>query len=172
MPRTFEERIAEEIDALYQGALFLEAGHRPAAEALVVETARRAFREHGSSHAEGSLGRWLQGWLVRAFLDTERPTAGGRDAAPVDTGALDHAHLQAVSRDRFFEAAGKVAATSRAAIWLVLLARWSYSDTAEMIGVEKEDLGELLDARTVLMQELAREIPGPGADGRVGHGLR
>ena len=44
MARTFEELATPELDALYQGALFLSGGEPSGAEYLVVEAVTLSFR--------------------------------------------------------------------------------------------------------------------------------
>ena len=57
----------------------------------------------------------------------------------------------------------------RAALWLVMLQRWEYAEAAMVLGVQRDDLLELLRHRDTLVSGVMR---GPGArDGwsRRGH---
>ena len=68
MGRTFEELAAQELDALYQGALFLSGGNARGAEALLIEAVTLAYQEHPYQQDIALVERWLEARLVRAFL--------------------------------------------------------------------------------------------------------
>ena len=76
MSRTFEELASQQLDALYQGALFLSGGRQEGAERLLVDAVTLAFTEHAQdSGGVTDVERWLEARLVRAFVRhvTERP---------------------------------------------------------------------------------------------------
>ena len=154
MPRAFEELASEELDALYQGALFLAGGNTRDAERLMVEAVTGAFREHAQKRDIASVERWLEAGLVRSFLKqlTEGPTL-----LPEETArrvALEPGTFDAIGPQQLFEAAAELPAWPRAAVWLVLLRRWSYRDAASAMGVDHDAVPGLLRYRDVLVKEL------------------
>lgn len=72
MARTFEGLASGEMDAMYQGALFLSGGDPERAEALVVDTVMLAFREHAADTDPQSTRRWFEARLVRSYLRREQ----------------------------------------------------------------------------------------------------
>lgn len=168
MSRTFEELAGQELDALYQGALFLSGGNERGAEGLLVDAVALAFQEHAHSVDPDHVQRWLEVRLVRAFLRqlTPGPTqlpAGAARRLELAPGTFDS--LQA---RQLFEAAATLPAWPRAALWLVLLRRWSYGDAAEAIGVSKDALVELLRYRDVLIREMMSSARGRLGQDRTG----
>ncbi|MCH7531704.1 MAG: hypothetical protein IIA68_09470 [Proteobacteria bacterium] len=154
MPRTFEEKVGEELDGLYQAALFLCAGDRRWAEQLLVDTMIHAFRAHAAEAGTEPFERWLQARLVRQFLDRVTDGTVPLRAAPRVTGAYSHGAVAEFAADVLFRAAGVVPAQPRAALWLVLLRRWSYDDAARALGVERSTLKEFLLYRDLLLKEI------------------
>jgi DNA-directed RNA polymerase specialized sigma24 family protein len=154
MARTFEELTGEGLDTLYQGALFLTGGHREDAEHLLVEALTLAYRK--SRGAEDPVAaRWLEARLIRAFLagasgpDTVAPSASG-------AAGLDSSVLEGIGPEAMFLAAGTLPPMSRAALWLVLVQRWSYADAADALDITTERLRELLRYRDALLEALLR----------------
>jgi len=154
MSRTFEELTSEELDALYQGALFLAGGNTRGAESLLVESVTLAFREHAFEVEIASFERWLETRLVRSFLKHLSDGPGDVSPAVVRRMGLGQASFGNTGSAQLFRAAGAIPAWPRVALWLVLLRRWSYEETAVALGVEKAVLVDLLRYRDVLMKEM------------------
>ncbi len=169
MSQTLEERISRELDELYQGALFLSAGRKRRAEDLTVEAVGCATVEELPASAD--FPRYLGACLVRAFL-----ARGGAAAVepPPDADDLTHlpdalaASLASIGPGELYNASAKVPPRARATIWLVLLKRWSHADAAGALGVERQELRDLLRYRRVLWRELAASAPGSGGAAGVG----
>jgi DNA-directed RNA polymerase specialized sigma24 family protein len=166
MSRTFEELASQELDALYQGALFLSGGRPEGAERLLVDAVTLAFSEH--THDIADVERWLEARLVRSFVRhaTEAP-----EPLPADTArrlALDPDAFDSIGSQELFEAAGELPAWPRAALWLVMLRRWSYEDAATALGVDPAVIPILLSYRDVLLQSIIASKPGLGARKRMG----
>jgi DNA-directed RNA polymerase specialized sigma24 family protein len=162
MARTFEELAGSELDALYQGALFLSGGDRSGAERLLVEAVTLAFRERVADTEIVDARRWLEARLARAFL---RAVQEGPKTLPADTVrriSLDSDTFDLLDADALYDAAASLPPGPRVALWLVLLRRWSYADAARILGVDEEELRVLLGYRDVLL----REMLGRGRDGR------
>lgn len=154
MPRTFEELTTPELDALYQGALFLSGGEESGAEHLVVAAVTLAFREHASNERIVDVQRWFEARLVRSFL---RALQDGPTEAPhseVTMRGVDPATFVGLGSQDLFSAAALIPVLPRAALWLTLLRRWSYSDTARVLSVHESDMPALLAWRDALMQAL------------------
>ncbi len=154
MPHAFEELASEELDALYQGALFLAGGNTRDAERLLVDSVTLAFREHARETDIASVERWLEARLVRSFL---KQLTDGPTLLPEETArrvALEPGALDAIGSQQLFEAAAALPAWPRAAVWLVLLRRWSYQDAASAMGVDRDDVPGLLRYRDLLVREL------------------
>lgn len=148
----FEEQAAAELDALYQGALFLQAGDEEATERLVVGVLTRAFHKRSPSPGDGDRTRWLEGELARGFVTSVRDGGGshrgsrtgggaGIDGLPVETAVL-------------LRAASQVPPVPRAVLWLVLFRRWSYQDAAGSLDLTREQVRNLLSWRSVLADAL------------------
>ena len=148
MSRTFEERASAGLDALYQGALFLSGGHPDEAEELLVAAVSRAFRERQAGAGAEPFERHLEGTLAVVALQ-----AGGRSV----TGAHAREGVHPLHA-----AAATMPMRARAALWLVLLRRWSYADAALEIGVERDRLRDLLAWR----ERLARALEPTAAEAR------
>jgi DNA-directed RNA polymerase specialized sigma24 family protein len=154
MARAFEELTGEGLDTLYQGALFLTGGHREDAEHLLVEALTLAYRQSRGEEDPIAL-RWLEARLVRAFLgrasdsDTVAPPASG-------AAGLDSSVLEEIGPEAMFLAAGTLPPMSRAALWLVLVQRWSYADAADAVDITTERLRDLLRYRDALLEALLR----------------
>ncbi|MDA0328144.1 MAG: hypothetical protein O2958_03955 [Gemmatimonadetes bacterium] len=154
MSRTFEELAGTELDALYQGALFLAGGNPRGAEELLVNAVTLAFKEHERDAGPNEIRRWLEARLVRSFL---RHLREGPLVLPEDTArrvALDPVTFESLGSTELFAAAAVLPPRPRAALWLVLLRRWSYADAASILEVDVADLEKLLGYRDVLMREI------------------
>lgn len=154
MARTFEELTGEGLDTLYQGALFLTGGHHEDAEHLLVDALTLAYRQSRGADDPVAV-RWLEARLVRAFLaEAPRPDA----VTPQVTGVagLDPSILEEIGPEAMFLAAGTLPPMSRAALWLVLVQRWSYVDAAEALDITTERLRDLLRYRDALLVALLR----------------
>jgi len=154
MSRTFEELAGNELDALYQGALFLSGGNAQGAEQLLVEAVTLAFKEHPTQADPDSVQRWLEARLVRAFLRhlREGPTRLAESTA--QRLALDPSTFESLGSEELFAAAGSLPAWPRAALWLVMLRRWSYAEASDALGIDIELIEALLKYRDVLLQEM------------------
>ena len=169
MARTFEELAGSEMDALYQGALFLSGGDRDDAEKLVVDAVMLAFDEHAADIGPQQTRRWFEARLVRSFLEhfvlgretlEPRPDQGRRPSLDADT-------FDSLEATDLFQAAGTIPPGPRAALWLVLLRRWSYEAAARVLRVEPEQLPLLLGHRDVLMRELMRRSTIPPGEREI-----
>jgi DNA-directed RNA polymerase specialized sigma24 family protein len=154
MAQTFEEWAGPELDALYQGALFLSGGHLAGAERLLIEAVTLAFKEHAAETQPAEVERWLEVRLVRSFL---RHLLEGPTVLPVET--LDRISLapgtfDSLESSQLFSAAASVPAWPRAALWLVLLRRWSYEDAAAAMDIDVEAMDVLLGYRDALMRKM------------------
>jgi len=154
MSPTFEEWAGPEFDALYRGALFLSGGHLAGAERLLIEAVTLAFKEHPAEMQPAEVERWLEVRLVRSFL---RHMLEGPTSLPAETLkriSLAPGTFDSLESGELFSAASTVPAWPRAALWLVLLRRWSYEDAAAVMDVELEAMDVLLGYRDVLMREM------------------
>lgn len=154
MSRTFEEIAGGELDALYQGALFLSGGNPQGAELLLVEAVSLAFTEHSGDMEPDVVLRWLEARLVRSFL---RNVKDGPHQLPTVTAGhvkLDPSTFESLGSDELFSAAAVLPAWPRAALWLVLLRRWSYGEAASAMGVDEGSMDGLLRYRDVLLAEM------------------
>lgn len=168
MGRTFEELAAQEIDGLYQGALFLSGGNARGAEALLIEAVTLAYEEHPYQQEIASVERWFEARLVRAFLKHV-----GEGPAPVSLEgqgrvALAEGTFEGLGAAKLFKAARSVPPWPRAALWLVLLRRWSYGEVAAAMRLQPEVVPELLRYRDVLMKEIIG--PARRGNGSTGRG--
>ena len=154
MSRAFEEVASEELDALYQGALFLSGGDPGGAEQLLVDAMTLAFKEHTQESDPGSVERWLEARLVRTLLRQVTDDPKPRPHASVPRVALDSGTFDGVGPQALFEAAAAVPTWARAALWLVVLRRWSYQDAATVMGVDRDSIPGLLGYRDVLIKEM------------------
>ena len=154
MPRTFEELATGELDALYQGALFLSGGDPRGAEHLLVDAVTLAFKEHTAESEPAAIQRWLEARLVRSFLRHLRDGPTPLPEATVRRVALDPETFEALGPGELFAAAGTLPGWPRAALWLVLLRRWSYGDAADAMNVDSEAMEMLLGYRDTLVQEM------------------
>jgi DNA-directed RNA polymerase specialized sigma24 family protein len=171
MPLTFEERVSEELDALYAGALFLSGGHETRASDLVVEAVRLASSEYSGRGEIGSFTQWMEGMLVRSLLrdgsgeGLEPRTWGGKDAGP---DQLDAAALDGLGWADLVGAAAVLPPQARVAVWLVTLRRWSYEQVERTMGVGRDGLRELLACRAQLVGAAVAGSTGGKARGTGG----
>lgn len=160
MSRTYKERVNEELDALYQGALFLTAGNEQDAEWLLVDTVSGAYHEQEEGGADSA--QWFEARLARRFL--------GSTAAPDPTVAqfTDVGPIPPLGLNELFRAAAAVPSWARPALWLILLREWRYRDASAALGISIETLRRMLDYRHVLVREMLRpDRPLRSADGSV-----
>lgn len=154
MARTFEELATPELDALYQGALFLSGGEAPAAEYLVVEAVTLAFREHASNDRVEDVQRWFEARLVRALLRAMQEDPIEAPRPEVIVRGVDPAAFEGLGSRQLHEAAATIPVLARAALWLVLFRRWSYADAAHVLAVDESEMSALLAWRDALMHAL------------------
>lgn len=150
MPRTLEEQAVGEIDTLWQAALFLNAGDAARAEALVVSTVTSAFRERVVGETVGPEHHPLEGHLVHVFLRQGRSEARAPVVRPARPDSGPPPDVDA-SPESLFSAAASVPAEPRAALWLVMIRRWSYAEAASVLGVDRDRVRELLRHRDRFM---------------------
>ena len=156
MHRTFEELASQEIDRLYQGALFLKAGEDQAAEDLLLSTLTNSFHAFRRVEDGTDAAQWLEGRLVQGYLSAI-PEAGSDHA--IEEVALPAPSLgEGVKVDplALYTAAGSVPPQARAALWLVLLRRWKYSEASSLLGIELDALKDLLRYRHLLVSAVLR----------------
>lgn len=157
MHRTFEELASQEIDSLYHGALFLKAGEGEAAEDLLLSTLTSAFHAFRTVEKGTDVARWLEGRMVRAYLSTV--TEGDSDGASIEEVELPSPQLmRTVEVDPFalHKAARRIPPRARAALWLVLLRRWRYSEASRVLETDPDDLKDLLGYRHLLLTAVLR----------------
>ncbi|MDT8340539.1 MAG: hypothetical protein RQ751_03420 [Longimicrobiales bacterium] len=148
MARALEELVMDELDVLYQGALFLSGGSRRSAESLIDETAVAAY--HAGVASAGELEpNPLERLLIRRFVAVSDGSGG--DAAPAVKDARRGESVGPISAEGLYRAAGAVPPLARAALWLVLIRRWSYEAAAALLGVDVEGLKRLLAYRDAFM---------------------
>lgn len=159
---TFEEKVSEALDALYDGADLL-TGEPARAEALVIGVVVEAARAaHPPPLEPEDFRTWILGRLVRHYLDyidasgdaEPRPAASVPDpaAAPAreETGALVEGlnRLDASAPGRLGElirgAMGELPVRERAAMWLVDVMEFGYADAARSLGIRLRVLRETL----------------------------
>lgn len=148
------------MDALYQGAMFLSGGNPGGAEHLLIEAVTLAFTEHPDQD-RGDTERWFEARLVRSFLRYVKEGPLQLPASTVDRLALEPGTFDALGADELFLAAAQIPPWPRAALWLVLLRRWSYADAAAALELDVVEMEPLLGYRDVLM----RAVLGGGRDG-------
>ena len=147
MPLTFEERLSEDLDALFSGATFLSGTRGGDAQRLLVEAVSMASSEYRDDLDRGAFSRWMEGILVRAFLApgssgranverAQRRSSGHRPVRPEELDQIEWADM--------VRGAASIPSRARAALWLVLLRRWRYSEAAATIGIGLDSLRELL----------------------------
>ena len=157
MHHTFEELASREIDGLYQGALFLEAGGREAAEDLLLTTLTAAFHAFRNVGQGTDAAGWLEGRMVEGYLS-------GIPLADLDGASVEELDMPSpaltgrVEVDPFalHKAAGRVPPRARAALWLVVLRRWKYADASRILGTDLHDLKDLLRYRHLLLTAVLR----------------
>lgn len=160
MGRTFEEVASSEMDALYQGALFLCGGDTDAAESLVVDTVMLAFREHAADADPEQTRRWLETRLVRSYLRREPgQTSEGLPPTTARGPVGDRSNFDEIGPERLFQAAESVPPLPRSALWLVLMRRWRRFDASAALGIDADEMEAILDYRDVLMEELLSRRP-------------
>ena len=166
MGRTFEEVASSEMDSLYQGALFLCGGDTDAAECLVVDTVMLAFREHAADADAEQTRRWLETRLVRSYLRNGRGQSSGGPRPTTARGAGgDRTCFDEIGPERLFQAAESVPPLPRSALWLVLMRRWRRFDASTALGVDADEMDDMLGYRDVLMGELLSLEPRRGEGG-------
>lgn len=152
MPKALEELVMEELDVLYQGALFLSAGDRRGADDLLHDTATAAYR--AGARSGGLKGpQPLERLMIRRYRERiseeARPLSGPKQLRPSRREAT-------VTPEALFRAAGAVPSDARAALWLVVIRRWSYDDAAGALQIDREGLKDLLAYRDAFMSEALR----------------
>lgn len=157
MHRTFEELASQEIDGLYQGALFLKAGEGEAAEVLLLSTLTSAFHAFRKVEQGTDAARWLEGRMVQAYLSAV--TEPDSDGASIEELAVPSpSPMASVDVDPWalHKAVRAVPPRARAALWLVLLRRWKYAEASRVLDTDLNDLKALLGYRHLLLTAVLR----------------
>lgn len=164
--RTFEERVSGALDALYDGAELL-CGEARRAEALVVSVIVEAARVPVPRPPDdpGEFRKWILARLVRHYLDYADSTASPESPAtplapgverasppeePPETRALveDLARWDAAAPERLGALIrGSIAGLplrERAALWLVNVMDFRYTEAADALGVRLGHLRQVL----------------------------
>lgn len=189
MPETFEERLTPRLDGLYAGALFLAGGDEPAAEGLLVEAVRQAFRVFRRARPAGDPDAWFDARLVDAFRRTSGDTPDPAGPATLEerrgVGDFDRRAVAASTRSgvgragrvgeevdwsAVADAAAGIPPLPRAAVWLVVLRRWSYAEVARVLEIDPTDLPDLLSYRGLLSVPGRGKAPRWSASGSNGSG--
>lgn len=148
----FEEIVSREIDALYQGALFLTGGAPEDAERLLADSVRASFRIHRTAQLDVDVGAWLQGRLVEDFLSGQTPVS----LVPLPAFSVA-AHAGSPEFKRVYRAAAAVPALARAVLWLVLFRRWRHEAVMDQLNLERAELRDLLGYRHSLVATVMGE---------------
>lgn len=154
MPLTFEERISEDLDALFAGAAFLSGGQEAGTKRLLVEAVSMASSEYHEQVDAGAFTRWMEQMLVRAFVS---PASTGVAPTKQATASSGPSHVRPedfhnTGWTNIVRSAAALPAQSRVALWLVLLRRWSYRDAATAMGIDLESLRGLLTYRAAFFE--------------------
>lgn len=155
---TFEEHAGMALDALYPGALFLTAANATEAERLVIATVSGAFGQV-TTGTDLSV-RWFEANMAHRFL------ASTAAPALVPTQPSDIVPMESMQQGDLFRAAAAIPEWARAAIWLVLLRRWSYQEACDALRVSQDVLSEMLEHRHALTRVLVST--GPSIEGAGG----
>lgn len=153
----FEAGLLEELDGLWQAATFLQCGDAEEAETLLVRAMASAARGHAAKEP-GRPSAPLEPHLIRMFLDGVRSrseetvvrpgVSPGQAPGPPDRQIPPNGSATNADREipvaALHAAAASMPPSARAAIWLVLIRRWSYDDATALLGVDPGDLRELL----------------------------
>ncbi len=165
MSQTFEELAGKEVDGLFQGALFLQAGDAAAAEDLLLWTLTKAFHVFRETGGGESPDQWLEGRLIREFLALLPKSDGAAQTRAVEVTSLSQ-HVGSVDPGALHYAAGQVPARARAALWLVVLRRWTYEEASVVLQTDTDELKDLLRFRHTLMSAVLKPRKGRnGTDG-------
>ena len=161
--KTYEEAVAQALNVLYPGALFLTAGDERAAERLLVRTFGEAYSDWNPERfpAQRDPDRWMQARLARRYLDDTTPARG----VPGDWASVTP--VPGIQPDDLLRGAAGVPGWVRPALWLVLLRQWSYGDAIAALGTTERDLRGMLAFR----HELVRGAMS-GAGGDRSHGAQ
>ncbi|NIP57750.1 MAG: hypothetical protein GWM92_05930 [Gemmatimonadetes bacterium] len=174
MSQAFEKVAVREIDDLYRQALFLRAGDEVEAERLLLDALSRAFRNLGQERPDEEPRRWFQRRMIRDFLAEVKRAAAARPPlrwpwrgpfSALEIGAASGP--EGVDADALFRAAGRLPPPARAAIWLVVFARWSYAEAAEALGTNLDELRELMAYRHGFMADVMRTARAGPIDGEM-----
>ncbi len=165
MSQTFEELAGKEVDGLFQGALFLQAGDEVAAEDLLLWTLTKAFHVFRETGGGESPDQWLEGRLIQEFLALLPKNDAPAQARPAELKSPSQ-YVGSVDPGALHEAAGQVPALARAALWLVVLRRWTYREASAALHTDTEELKDLLRFRHTLMSAVLKPRSGRnGTDG-------
>lgn len=162
MPETFEELVSRRLPGLYAAARFLAAGEDRVAEDLLADALAAAYSRHGTwawdrtglecALVDEVLHRWRMGIPPAGRGETVDPKSR-RDPPWLPPADLANEVLADVDLTRFNRSARHLPVRARLAIWLVSLERWRYDAAADALGVEREELLDLLAWRDALLAE-------------------
>lgn len=170
MNQTFEELAGQQIDNLYQGALFLKAGEEGSAGDLLLWTLTGAFRAFCDIRKGTDPARWLEGRMVQMFLSSlpAADSSDGGSAESLTPGPPPVTGPVGVDPQALHKAAGRVPSHARAALWLVVLRRWRYEEASAVMNTGMERLKDLLQYRHMLLTAILRgDEERNGTDGDV-----
>ena len=161
--KTFEERVGEELDALYSGALFLCGGGQECAGRIVVDAVTEAAASPAEHSDSAAFRRWLEGLLVKAVVSDANSTDGGPPTEGTDLAGVGADLLGTIESRHLLHAARSIPPLPRSALWLVLLQRWSYDEAEAVLGVDRDGLRTLLSYRSVFLREAISRAAAGGA---------
>lgn len=151
MSWTLEEQVGAELDTLWQAALFLEGGRETRAEALLSRAVAAAADDVLGVDMDSGHADLVERFMVRRFFeDAGTSWAPGSDPDRRSASAPSGLNVATLLRE-----AGEVPEGPRAALWLVLVRRRSYEESAAILGIERAELAKLLTYRELLLARLA-----------------
>ncbi len=146
MKRTLEEHVMAAMDVLFRGALFLTAGRERDAERLLEDTVLVAYHQAERSATPPDEAALLV-LMARTFLSQSEGAPTTPEARPVSRPPGRPHPGAPFTADDVCTAAAAVAPRARAALWLVLIQRWSYAGAAEALRIDDPELRRRLAQR-------------------------
>jgi hypothetical protein len=134
MHQVFEEVVAESLDELYAGALYLCAGREGEAESLLTASLVEASRRYGKERPTDPVF-FLETQLVRALLG-----GGGSGRAPFEAGPPGMFRAGGGEAAEVLAALAGLNGAVRCTIWLVVVRRRRYNQVAEALRTDREQV--------------------------------
>lgn len=156
---TFEEVLSQRLAGMYGFALFVAGDEAHRAQALLVASVEEAFAHHLDGEDAATA-------LDRAFLDQAMRSPEPRTLVyPPSLVPSPGARrtMVALSPSALRRAASRLPIAARLAIWMVMVERRTYADTARLLEVDLDHLSRLLEWRDSMIS-----IAVSGARGRGG----